>query len=298
METMFLQFVLPELAVTNEIMFTRSWNIFLLSESIIEQKLFELQTLVRQLLPESRISYQAHLGYVTWSITVPVITSEQERVAKILEDEVTAGLRAALGDYILYSDERSCHDYFVSEMSSRNLSFSCAESCTGGLMSSEITSVSGSSRMFLGGVVSYSSTSKSDLLGVEPRALDRFGAVSTQVAAQMAFGVRSAFSSDVAISVTGVAGPGGGTTVHPVGSVCFGMAISLLRIVNLQELVRVLAVFGWTPVARNHEGFVKQKSIELVAERKFGAGLSRDDIQHRSTIFAIGSVIAILNMLK
>lgn len=94
-----------------------------------------------------------------------------------------------------------------------------AESCTGGLVGSRVTSVPGSSRYLLGGVVAYHNSAKSAMLQVPRRMLGRFGAVSAPVAAAMARGARRAFKAEIAVAVTGVAGPGGGSAGKPVGLV-------------------------------------------------------------------------------
>lgn len=99
----------------------------------------------------------------------------------------------------------------------RNLTISSAESCTGGLVMHRLTNVAGSSEYFLGGIVAYSNGIKHSLLGVQENTLNVFGAVSEQVAAAMARGVRGSLGSDMAIGVTGIAGPGGGTEEKPVG---------------------------------------------------------------------------------
>ena len=111
----------------------------------------------------------------------------------------------------------------IQEMSERGLTLAFAESCTGGLVSSSLVEHSGVSRIFQGSVVSYSNESKVQLLGVSKDILEEKGAVSEEVALQMARGAASKLSSDWAASVTGVAGPEGGTTEKPVGTVCFAL---------------------------------------------------------------------------
>ncbi len=103
--------------------------------------------------------------------------------------------------------------------------FSCAESCTGGMLAVAMTEIPGSSEWFDRGIVAYSNAAKVDLLGVHPETLERFGAVSEETAMEMAAGVLAgAPDSDFAVSTTGVAGPGGATPGKPVGMVCFGFA--------------------------------------------------------------------------
>jgi PncC family amidohydrolase len=99
-----------------------------------------------------------------------------------------------------------------------------AESCTGGLVAAALTAVPGSSGYFLGGVVSYADEAKRDLLGVDPAVLAAHGAVSAQVARAMAEGARARFGSSVAASVTGIAGPDGGSEEKPVGLTYLGVA--------------------------------------------------------------------------
>lgn len=99
-----------------------------------------------------------------------------------------------------------------------------AESCTGGGIGTALTSVPGSSAVYKGGVISYTNWVKQNVLGVDPQLLDRYGAVSIPVAEAMASGVRKLMQADIAVSVTGLAGPGGDEFGHPVGMVCIGYA--------------------------------------------------------------------------
>ncbi len=111
----------------------------------------------------------------------------------------------------------------VSYLSENGLKITFAESCTGGLLSKSLTDVPGSSEVYDGGIVSYANDIKMRFLGVERCVLDSFGAVSKPCAEQMARGARLLFGSDVAVSVTGIAGPGGGTAEKPVGLVYVGI---------------------------------------------------------------------------
>ena len=97
-----------------------------------------------------------------------------------------------------------------------------AESCTGGGIGSALTSVPGSSAVYKGGVICYTNWVKEHVLGVEPKLLEEFGAVSAPVAQAMAKGVRNALEADISLSVTGLAGPGGDDFGHPVGTVYIG----------------------------------------------------------------------------
>lgn len=100
---------------------------------------------------------------------------------------------------------------------------SVAESCTGGMLASYLTSIPGSSAYFAAGVVSYSNEAKMKLLSVTSDSIVRYGAVSEVVAREMALGCKKITNSNIVVSITGVAGPDGGTPNKPVGTVCFGM---------------------------------------------------------------------------
>ena len=108
----------------------------------------------------------------------------------------------------------------------RGLRIATAESCTGGLIAASLTAVAGSSDVVDRGFVTYSNAAKTEMLGVPAALIDRVGAVSAEVAAAMVSGALARSAADLAVAVTGVAGPGGGSVAKPVGLVWFGVAIS------------------------------------------------------------------------
>jgi len=134
-------------------------------------------------------------------------------------DRLGTGLRERLGEYLFAEDERPVEELVLAACLKRGLSLATAESCTGGLVAARLTSVPGSSDAFLGGVVAYADVVKRAELGVSEELLARHGAVSAEVAAAMAAGARARLDADVAVAVTGIAGPGGGTPEKPVGLV-------------------------------------------------------------------------------
>ena len=111
----------------------------------------------------------------------------------------------------------------VSLLQEKGLTISTAESCTGGLVAKSITDISGASLVFFGGVVSYDNSVKENVLGVSLSTLKNYGAVSYQTATEMAKGVAALMKTDIGISTTGIAGPGGGTKEKPVGTVYIGL---------------------------------------------------------------------------
>lgn len=131
---------------------------------------------------------------------------------------------AALGAHVYSSDGRSLAQVILDEAAALGISIVTAESCTGGLLSAAFTDVPGSSRVISGGVVTYSNELKTSLLGVSEHAIKEHGAVSGPVAEEMAAGAMKRLGGDLAISITGVAGPDGGTAEKPVGLVWFSVA--------------------------------------------------------------------------
>ena len=109
-------------------------------------------------------------------------------------------------------------------LTEKNLTVACAESCTGGLLTSKLTDVAGSSAYVKGAVVSYTDEIKMNVLHVQADTLENFGAVSEQTAREMAANVRQILNANIGVSVTGFAGPGGGTPENPVGTVYIGIS--------------------------------------------------------------------------
>jgi nicotinamide-nucleotide amidase len=139
--------------------------------------------------------------------------------AEARADEVSERLTAPLDRYLFSRDGQPVQELVLDACRVRGLTLATAESCTGGLVAQRITSVAGSSDVFLGAVVAYADEVKVRELGVPLETLERHGAVSAETAAAMAAGVRERLGADLAVAVTGIAGPGGGTEEKPVGLV-------------------------------------------------------------------------------
>jgi nicotinamide-nucleotide amidase len=132
-------------------------------------------------------------------------------------------VRSRHSDTLFSLDGSTVDEQVVSLLEGRRIAV--AESCTGGLLAARLTERPGSSAYFVGGVVAYSNEAKVSLVGVDPGLIERFGAVSTEVAEALADGARARFEADVGVGLTGIAGPDGGTPEKPVGLVCFSVAV-------------------------------------------------------------------------
>ena len=137
-------------------------------------------------------------------------------------ERTIAALRERFGDYRVAIGRQDLARLLIEEARVRGTILALAESCTGGLVGARITSVSGSSAVFWGSIVSYADDAKVGLLGVSRQSLIRYGAVSEEVVREMAAGALRVSGAGVGLAVSGVAGPGGGTPVKPVGTVWLG----------------------------------------------------------------------------
>ena len=183
-----------------------------IGESAVENR---LQDLVGS-QSDPNIAPYAKPGEVHLRLSTKARTRE-EGLARIAP--VEEAIRKRLGRYVFGVDEETLESVVGEALRRAGLTLAVAESCTGGLLSRRITDVPGSSRYFLLGAVTYSNEAKQRLLGVSAATLAARGAVSRETAQEMAAGARAAVGADIGLSVTGIAGPGGGTPDKPVGTV-------------------------------------------------------------------------------
>lgn len=148
---------------------------------------------------------------------------EGESVAQEIERQFEA-LRTMIPEYVVGYETATVQELVHNTLIERGLTLAVAESCTGGVIASRFTAMPGASAYFLCGVVSYSNEAKAEVLGVDPAAIREFGAVSEQVARQMAEGARRIARADFAVATTGIAGPSGGSDEKPVGTVWIAVA--------------------------------------------------------------------------
>jgi len=144
--------------------------------------------------------------------------------AEELVEELTDKLEERLGYYLYSTHDESLEEVVGHQLRLKQFTIATAESCTGGLIAERLTRIPGSSDYFVGSIVSYSNESKTRLLGVPEEMIARHGAVSGEVAEAMARGARDRTGATIGVSVTGTAGPGGGTDAVPVGTVYVGLA--------------------------------------------------------------------------
>jgi nicotinamide-nucleotide amidase len=217
MTAMFDQTVMPwiiALRGDQDQIFSHAFKVYGLTES----KLDELVKPVG-LEPGIKLSFRAHYPDLTLRVTLAGAGEEQRRFI-----ETCKTIRLILGSHIYAEGDTTLEERVGQLLSERHRTLALAESCTGGLISHRITGIAGSSAYYLGGVTSYANEVKMKLLGVGATTLEKYGAVSRETALEMSRGIRERTGADFGLSVTGVAGPSGGTAEKPVGTVWISIA--------------------------------------------------------------------------
>ena len=203
---------------TDHVLYSSNVNIIGMGESSVEEKLYELMTTSKN----PTLAPYVNDGEVRVRVTGRGKTQDE---AKSVVSETVEKVKEILGGVVYDVDSASAAHSLVKLLCEKNKTIATAESCTGGLVSGSITAVPGSSKVFGFGVCTYANEAKMKLLGVKEETLKEFGAVSEQTAMEMADGVRKLSGSDIALSLTGIAGPGGGTDEKPVGLVYLGVSV-------------------------------------------------------------------------
>ncbi|MFD2171265.1 competence/damage-inducible protein A [Tumebacillus lipolyticus] len=213
-----VQTILKRLQGANEVVFaSRFLRLFGIGESAMEERIAD----IIRTQSNPTVAPYASEGEVKIRLTASA-ASEQEAQALIVPIEKS--IRDRIGPYIYGIDDESLEVKVGQLLRAQGQTLAAAESCTGGLIGKMITDLSGCSDFFYGSLVTYHNSVKRSVLGVEEAVLSAHGAVSAECAVQMADGARQAAGTDWAISVTGIAGPGGGTDEKPVGLVYIAVA--------------------------------------------------------------------------
>lgn len=196
---------------------SRFVHIFGIGESAMEDKIIDL--IHQQTNPT--IAPYAKEGEVTLRITARYGQgdAEEDIITPLLEK-----IQEKLGNYIYSTEGKSLDEVAAELLMAKNIRISFAESCTGGILSGRLTAVPGISKVFECGMVTYSNHSKTECLGVKAETIEKYGAVSRETAVEMAAGIQRVSNTDIGLSVTGIAGPDGGTAEKPVGLVYVALA--------------------------------------------------------------------------
>jgi len=198
---------------------TKFKSITLLSSGISESELFEKLGDIKQITGHTKLAFLPSLIGIRMRLDAEG-NSLNEVNAKLSNAEKL--IKSKINKYLYGKNDDLMEEINGKILIRQKKTLSVAESCTGGLLASKITDISGSSRYFCGGVCTYTNKSKIDILRIRDSIIKKYGAVSEEVALEMAKNVRDKFCSDIGISITGIAGPTGGTKLKPVGTVYIG----------------------------------------------------------------------------
>ena len=236
LKPMFREQILPRLERRSSgvRMFHRELRVAGLGESHVEERIKPIYTR----FPEVNTTILAAPGEI--QLHLRLWTGDAQHAKKLL-DAIVQGFEIALTDRIFSEDGASLDEVVARELTLHHATISVAESCTGGLLAQRLTSIAGSSSYFLGGVVCYSNELKSAWADVPPEMILAKGAVSGEVAAALAEGIRRRVGSTLGVGITGIAGPSGGNEEKPVGTV---------------------------HIALSHAGSVKERGVRLPGDRE------------------------------
>lgn len=187
-------------------------------ESVLGEKIGDLEAEVAPL----SLAYLPDVAGVDLRLTAWELDAAE---ADARLDEAATKIRARVGGWIYGEGEADLAAVLIDELKAREERLAIAESCTGGLLGARLTAVPGASAVFQGGMITYANAAKSMLLGVDPVTILTQGAVSARVAEMMAIGAADLVGADVAVGITGIAGPDGGSEEKPVGTVWFGFSV-------------------------------------------------------------------------
>lgn len=254
LEPMFANEVMPYLLkFTDSVFVSHNINIFGMGESSVEQALHGLM----ENSQNPTVAPYVNTGEVRLRVTARAKTNDE--CEKLCADMIEKILATEVGEYVYGVDANSLENALVQTLCEKKLTFASAESCTGGLVGKRVTDISGASEVYLGSIISYSNEVKEKMLGVPSDILEAHGAVSPETAAYMARGVREKLGADIAVSTTGIAGPGGGSVEKPVGLVYvaissrLGETVTKLNIApgrKVRDYVRYLAASNALSLAR------------------------------------------------
>ncbi len=198
---------------------TRVLKAALIAESVCDARIAPIY----KQLSDIETTILAHLGDIQINLmcSKPALDLAQARV-----DSLASRIEEELDDLVYSSQGETLEQIVLYYLEMKGATLSVAESCTGGIVSERLTSISGSSRSFVGGAIVYSNELKSEFAGVPPSVLERYGAVSKETAQALAEGIRERCDTTLGVGVTGIAGPSGGTAEKPVGLVYIGVSDS------------------------------------------------------------------------
>ena len=199
-----------------DVFLTRTFQTFGISESGLDEM---VSGVIAE--DEGKLAFRANFPQISMRVTVRGKEGEVEQRVEILAQR----LREKIGAYVYGEGDVSMEGVVGQLLKEQRKTVGFAEACSGGLVSHRLTNVPGSSNYFLGSIIAYSDSAKTQLLDVNPATLSQHGAVSEETVKEMASGVRTRLGTDIGVALTGIAGPDGGTPDKPVGTACLALSM-------------------------------------------------------------------------
>jgi nicotinamide-nucleotide amidase len=218
MENAVIPFLLQKYGIGKNVIRSRSLKVVGLPESLVDEKIHDLFVVSEN----PSIGVYAHQTEIEVRLTAKAENTES---ADAMIEGLKQKVYGRIGDAVYGEEEETLEGKIAEILLAGKMTVSTAESCTAGLLSFRLTNIAGSSAYFMGGINAYSNEVKKSMLGVPEHIIEKYGAVSAECAEAMAKMSREKFKTDCAVSVTGIAGPGGGTDEKPVGLVYMGIDI-------------------------------------------------------------------------
>jgi nicotinamide-nucleotide amidase len=218
MENTVMPYIIQKYGTGKVIIKSHTLKVVGLGESLVDEKINDLF----KTSENPTIGVYAHHTEIEVRLTAK---ADSAKDADFLNDSLKKKIYERLGENIYGEDDESLENLAGAQLINKKMTLSTAESCTAGLLSFRLTNVAGSSAYFMGGISSYSNDVKKALLGVPETILEKHGSVSPECAEAMSIACRGKFDTDCAVSITGIAGPGGGTAEKPVGLVYIAVNI-------------------------------------------------------------------------
>ena len=255
---MFRDYALPRLVRrTGQVRLTRTVRLYGIPEATAEDRLHE------QMLAAENPTIAPYVSDGEVQIRLRAVAGSTEEAEALIRPRLEE-IQAIFGENAYSTDGRDLAETLVALLREKGLRVTTAESCTGGLAAAAITAVPGASEVFDGGLCTYAEVQKVALLGVSPKTLAEHTAVSEDCAVEMARGARERMDADIAVSVTGYAGPDGGADGTPVGTVCFGISSCW----GDRSLTRVFHTGGSMARAINRTRATKEALFQLLREAR------------------------------
>ena len=255
---MFRDYALPRLARrTGQVRLTRTVRLYGIPEATAEDRLHE------QMLAAENPTIAPYVSDGEVQIRLRAVAGSTKEAEALIRPRLEE-IQAIFGESAYSTDGRDLAETLVALLREKGLRVTTAESCTGGLAAAAITAVPGASEVFDGGLCTYAEVQKVALLGVSPKTLAEHTAVSEACAVEMARGARERMDADIAVSVTGYAGPDGGADGTPVGTVCFGISSCW----GDRSLTRVFHTGGSMARAINRTRATKEALFQLLREAR------------------------------